>query len=166
MALGFLSACGVSQSQYDSVVAENQRLRQQLADSQAQTARLQGAVKYTIDSDLLFPSGSWQVSEQGKQIISRMASQLAPTQQNKLAVNGYTDNVAIGAELQRQGITSNQALSQKRADAVMQYITSQGLNPALISAHGFGEANPIAANDTPQGRAKNRRVELTLAGAN
>jgi chemotaxis protein MotB len=93
-----------------------------------------------------------------------MASQLAPTQQNKLLVTGYTDNSPIGPELQRQGVTSNQVLSQKRAETVMQYLISQGLNPGLVTARGLGDADPVASNDTAQGRAKNRRVELTLAG--
>jgi chemotaxis protein MotB len=79
-------------------------------------------------------------------------------------VTGYTDNAPIGPELQRQGVTSNQVLSQKRADAVMQYLISQGLNPNLVTAQGLGDADPVASNDTAQGRARNRRVELTLAG--
>jgi chemotaxis protein MotB len=94
-----------------------------------------------------------------------MAAKLAPTQQNKIVVNGYTDNAPIGPELQRQGIASNQVLSQKRADNVMQYLISQGLSPNLVSAQGFGDENPIAPNDTAQNRAKNRRVELTLGGS-
>jgi outer membrane protein OmpA-like peptidoglycan-associated protein len=47
----------------------------------------------------------------------------------------------------------------------MQFLIAQGVNPSLVSAQGFGEANPVASNDTPEGRAQNRRVELTLAGA-
>jgi chemotaxis protein MotB len=65
----------------------------------------------------------------------------------------------------KEGVTSNLILSQKRADTVMQYIISQGVKPNLISAQGFGEANPVASNATPEGRAQNRRVELTLASA-
>ena len=67
-----------------------------------------------------------------------------PTQQNKVLVSGYTDNAPIGPALQRQGITSNQDLSQKRAENVMEYIISQGIRPDLISAQGFGDANPVA----------------------
>jgi chemotaxis protein MotB len=48
---------------------------------------------------------------------------------------------------------------------VMQFMIAQGVNPSLVSAQGFGEAAPVASNDTPAGRAQNRRVELTLAGA-
>jgi chemotaxis protein MotB len=54
-------------------------------------------------------------------------------------------------------------LSQKRADSVMQLMISKGANPSLISAQRVGEAEPVAPNDTAEGRAQNRRVELTLA---
>jgi chemotaxis protein MotB len=86
-------------------------------------------------------------------------------QQTKIMVNGYTDNVPIGPGLMSQGITSNQVLSQKRAENVMQFLISQGVRPSLVSAKGFGEADPVASNDTPEGQAQNRRVELTLAGS-
>ncbi|HBK04393.1 MAG TPA: OmpA family protein [Acetobacteraceae bacterium] len=166
-----LTGC-VSQSQYDSLQAQNQQLQtqnaslsQELAASKQQVSRLQGAIKYTVNSDLLFPPGGWQMASQGKAIIAKMASQLAPTQQNKIHVNGYTDNTPIGPELQRQGINTNQELSQKRAENVMEYIISQGVKPELVEAHGFGDAQPVASNDTAKGRAQNRRVELTLAGS-
>ena len=90
---------------------------------------------------------------------------LAPMQQTKIMVNGYTDNVPVGPGLIRQSITSNLVLSQKRADNVMNFMTSQGVNPSLVSAHGFGAADPVASNDTAAGRAQNRRAELTLAGS-
>jgi len=159
-----LAAC-VSQSQYDAVVAQNQQLQQQLTATQAHVTRLQGAIKYTVNSDLLFPSGSWQITADGKDIIAKMAKTLAAGQQDKLMVNGYTDNVPVSPALQRQGITSNEMLSQKRAEAVMQYMISQGVKPNLVAAKGYGDADPVATNNTPQGRAQNRRVEITLAGS-
>ena len=79
-------------------------------------------------------------------------------------MNGYTDNAPVGRALQRQGIPSNEVLSQKRAEAVMAYLISQGVKPDMISARGLGEGDPIASNKTAQGRAQNRRVEVTLAG--
>jgi len=79
-------------------------------------------------------------------------------------VNGYTDDAPVGPGLRQQGITSNQILSEKRADAVMQYLISQGVKPELVSARGLGEADPVAPNNTAQGRAQNRRVEITLNG--
>ena len=170
MAPLFLTAC-VSQSKYDEVVAQNQQLQQQVSSlsaqvnaAQTQVGRLQSAIKYTVDSDLLFPPGGWEMSAAGKDVIGKFTTRLAPTQQNKLVVNGYTDNAPVGRELQRKGVTSNQILSQKRAENVMEYLVSQGMQPSLVSAVGHGDADPVASNKTPQGRAKNRRVELTLGG--
>ena len=107
----------VSQSDYDALQAQNRQLQQQLAAQSAtiaaerqQVGRLQGAIAYTVNSDLLFAPGSWEMREQGKRIIADMSRKLAPTQQNKLIVNGYTDNAPIGPSLQRQGVTSNQVL--------------------------------------------------------
>ncbi|HTQ35179.1 MAG TPA: OmpA family protein [Stellaceae bacterium] len=169
LALLPLTAC-VSQKEYDALQAQNQQLQSQNQQLQAQVGaahaqitRLQGAIKYTVNSDLLFQSGSWDMSPQGKQIIAKMASQLASTQQNALVVNGYTDDAPIGAALKKRGVTTNLELSQKRAEAVMQFLVSQGVKSELISAKGHGEADPVAPNTTPAGRAQNRRVEITLA---
>lgn len=158
------------QKQTQAAAAQNSADREQIAAIQKQMAadeqhiaRLQGAIKYTVNSDLLFPSGSWQMSTSGQQIIAKLAPQLAPYQQQKIVVNGYTDNAKIGPALRKQGITSNEELSQKRADTVMAYLISQGVKPDLVSAHGYGEAQPVAPNDTAQGRAENRRVEISLA---
>jgi chemotaxis protein MotB len=157
-----LGGC-VSQSSYDTLQAQNQQLQQQVAAQQAHIARLQGAIKYTVNSDLLFRSGSWELSPNGKDIIAKMAKMLAPDQQDKLVVNGYTDNAPIGPALARQGVTTNEALSQKRAEAVMQYMISQGVKPEFVTAKGYGDADPVAPNDTAAGRAQNRRVDVTLA---
>jgi len=163
MAPAFLSACA-TQNEYDQLVAENERLQAQNLQLQAHVRRLQEAIKYTVNSDLLFPSGGWQISDAGKAVIDKMATMLAPDQQDKLVVNGYTDDAPVGPGLRQQGITSNQILSEKRADAVMQYLISQGVKPELVSARGLGEADPVAPNNTAQGRAQNRRVEITLNG--
>ncbi len=168
MASVLLSGC-VSQRTYDQLQTQYQQLQQQNAALQsqvtadkAQICRLAGAIKYTVNSDLLFPSGGFEMSERGKQIIANMAAKLAPTQQNKILVSGYTDNKPVGPALARQGITSNQDLSQKRAESVMAFLISQGVKPDLISAKGFGDADPVASNNTTQGRAQNRRVELSV----
>ena len=160
-----LTGCVVWQSDYDKLQSQNQQLQQQLAASQQQVSRLQGAIKYTVNSDLLFASGSWEMRPQGQQIIANLAKKLAPSQQNHLMVSGFTDNAPIGPALQRQGVTSNEELSQKRASAVMQFLISQGVRPDLVSAKGFGESDPVAPNNTAQGRAQNRRVELSLVGS-
>ena len=144
--------------------AEIATLKKEAAAEKAQVGRFQEAIKFTLNSDLLFRSGSWEMSPRGKELIDRLAPKLAPYQQNKLVVNGYTDSAPISPALKRQGVTSNEVLSHKRAEAVMQDLISAGVKPDMISARGFGEASPIASNKTAQGRAKNRRVEVTLAG--
>jgi chemotaxis protein MotB len=153
-----------SAAQAAQSAAELAAAKRQAAAEKAQIGRLEETILFTVNSDLLFRSGSWEMSPQGKELIAKLAPKLAPYQQNKLVVNGYTDNAPIEPALKREGVTSNEVLSQKRAEAVMQYLISQGVKPDMISARGFGEAKPIAANNTAKGRAQNRRVEVTLAG--
>ena len=170
------------QGQYTQLQGQYQKLQQASAAQAAQSSadiaalkkeidagkvhvsRLQNAIKYTVNSDLLFRSGSWEMSKEGQEVIGKLAPRLAPFQQSKLVVNGYTDNAPVGRALQRQGVTSNEVLSQKRAEAVMAYLTAHGVKPDMIAAQGHGEADPVASNSTAQGRAQNRRVEVTLAG--
>ena len=166
-----LCACAQG-SQLDTALAENrqlrdqnQQLRQQVAANKTHISQLQEAVRYTVNSDLLFPSGGWEMSAGGQTVIAKMAKMLAPDLQDKLLVSGYTDDAPVGHALRQKGITSNQMLSQKRAETVMTYMISQGVKPDLVTAQGFGEADPVASNSTAQGRAQNRRVEVTLAGA-
>ncbi len=164
---GVLAAC-VPAQQYDALENDYNQLNQQLSgeisSQQVHITRLQGAIKVAVNSELLFPSGGWQMPPAAAQTIAKMAPILAPFQKTTIIVTGYTDNVPIGPELARQGVTSNQQLSLRRAQSVANYLVSQGVNPALVQTRGLGEADPIASNDTPQGRAQNRRVELTLAG--
>ena len=153
------SAAQMAQSSADIAA-----LKKEIDAGKVHVSRLQNAIKYTVNSDLLFRSGSWEMSKEGQEVIGKLAPRLAPFQQSKIVVNGYTDNAPVGRALQRQGVTSNEVLSQKRAEAVMQYLTAHGVKPDMISAQGRGEADPIASNKTAEGRAQNRRVELTLAG--
>jgi chemotaxis protein MotB len=134
-----------------------------VAGKQMQIARLQDAIQVVVNSELLFPSGRWEMSDAAKTMIDKLAAVLAPHQTTKIFVKGYTDDVPIGPVLAREGVTTNQILSQKRADTVMQYLISRGVKPELVSARGFGEADPVAPNDTPAGRAQNRRVELSVS---
>jgi chemotaxis protein MotB len=151
-----LMAAGcVWKSDYDALEAQNQQLR-------AQVERLQHAMAYTVNSDLLFRSGSWEMSDRGKDIISKLSQKLAPTQQNKLMVSGYTDDAPIGPRLKQRGVTTNQELSQKRAEAVRQFLLAQGVRQDMVAAQGLGDANPVASNKTAQGRAQNRRVVLSV----
>ena len=183
VALAFALAGCVSQQKYNEVEQQNQALNQknatleedykslnqsmsaEVSANKMQISRQQDAIKILVNDELLFPSGGWEMTDEAKRTIAKIAAILAPHQTTKIVVNGYTDSTPIGPGLQSQGITSNLILSQKRAEDVMQYMISQGVKPNLVSAHGFGDSNPVASNTTPEGRAQNRRVELTLSGA-
>jgi len=142
----------------------NQTMSSEVASRNMQISRMQDAIKITVNSELLFPSGGWEMPANAKASIANIATILAPHQKMKISVNGYTDSTPIGPGLSKQGVTTNLILSQRRADNVMQYLISQRVKPDLVSAHGFGEADPVASNDSPAGRAQNRRVELTVSG--
>ena len=152
-----LSGC-VSQSQYDAAVAENQQLK-------AQLAALQAEQKYVEAGDYLFPSGGFQLSPAGQaELANNIAPKLKGLQNAKIVVYGYTDNLPVGPALQQQGIPDNLVLSTRRAAEVVTFLVSQGVPAASISAKGFGDTRPVASNDTPQGRAQNRRIEITIQG--
>src|SRR5437764_8504946 len=159
-----LSAC-VSQQQYDAVVAENTQLKAQLAQSQAQLAQSQAEQKFVEAGDLLFPSRGFQMGPAGQaELANNVVPRLRGLQNAKIVVYGYTDNTPVGPELQRQGIPDNLVLSTRRAATVASFLVSQGINPNIVSAKGFGDTHPVASNDTPQGRAANRRIEITVQG--
>jgi chemotaxis protein MotB len=143
----------------------NKAMGDDVSGKRMQIARLQDAIQVVVNSELLFPSGGWEMSDAAKAMIDKIAAVLAPHQTTKILVKGYTDNVAIGPVLAREGVTTNLILSQRRADTVMQYLISRGVKPNLVSAKGFGEADPVASNDTAAGRAQNRRVELSVSVA-
>jgi chemotaxis protein MotB len=121
------------------------------------------SVTLTSSADAMFPSGGWQIPSNAP-LLSKMLPTLTKLQNTKIVVGGYTDNVPIGSELQAKGVSNNLDLSAERAVSVVNYLTSHGVKPDLISAQAFGETHPVTSNDTPEGRAKNRRVDILLTG--
>jgi chemotaxis protein MotB len=158
-----LGAC-VSQSAYEKQGAELEAARAQASAEQSQLAKMQQEQKWVVAGDMLFPEGGYQLSPSGKQALNQYVPQLQSLHNAKVVVYGYTDNLQVGAPLKRAGIENNIDLSSRRADNVVAYLESQGVNPNIISAKGFGDTHPVASNDTPDGRAKNRRIEIVLEG--
>src|SRR5215471_686752 len=158
-----LGAC-VSQSAYEKQGAELQAARAQAAAQQSEIAKMQQEQKWVVAGDMLFPEGGYQLTATGKQALNQYVPQLQSLQNAKVVVYGYTDNKPVGSALQRAGIANNIDLSSRRADNVVAYFASQGVNPSIISAKGFGDTHPVASNDTADGRAKNRRIEIVLEG--
>ena len=166
-----LGAC-VSQSAYDQLQAQNQQLQAQnqqlqaqLTQSHAQLTQSRAEQKFVEAGDMLFPEGGFQLGQAGQaELTNNIAPKLRGLQNAKVVVYGYTDNTPVGPALQQQGIPDNLVLSTRRAATVVPFLVSQGVNPNIISAKGFGDTHPEASNDTPQGRAANRRIEITVQG--
>ena len=158
-----LGAC-VSQSAYEKQGAELQQARAQATTEQSQIQKMQQEQKWVVAGDMLFPEGGYQLSANGKQALSQYVPWLEGLHDAKVVVYGYTDNLPVGAPLRRAGIANNIDLSSRRADNVVAYFTSQGIDPNIISAKGFGDTHPVAGNDTAQGRAQNRRIEIVMEG--
>jgi chemotaxis protein MotB len=163
VAIVLLSGC-VTETKYNALEQEYDQLKTALTADQAQIVLLEGELKVTMVDQVLFPEGGFKLNSQAKAVLAKLVPTLSSLQQTKIVVDGYTDNVPIGPGLKREGISSNLELSSRRADGVVEYLVQQGVNQNLISAQGFGESNPVASNDTPEGRSQNRRIEVTLAG--
>jgi chemotaxis protein MotB len=158
-----LAAC-VSEKAYEQQTQQLQQVQAQAAAQQAEIAKMQAENKWVVAGDLLFPEGGYQLSPNGQQALNQYVPQLQKLQNAKVVVYGYTDNLPVGPALQRAGIKDNIDLSSQRADNVVAYFRSQGVNPNILSAKGFGDTHPVASNDTPDGRAKNRRIEIVTEG--
>jgi chemotaxis protein MotB len=157
-----LSAC-VSEKTYEAQTQQLQAARAQAAE-QSQIAKMQAEDKWVVAGDVLFPEGGYQLGPAGQAALSQYVPRLQNLQNAKVVIYGYTDNLAVGPALQRAGIANNIDLSSKRADAVVAYFRAQGVNPNILSAKGFGDTHPVASNDMPDNRAKNRRIEIVLEG--
>jgi outer membrane protein OmpA-like peptidoglycan-associated protein len=122
-----------------------------------------GTITLTSSADYLYPSGGYELRPAAP-VLSKMVPLFRNLQRTTITVVGYTDNTPVGPQLQRLGISNNTDLSLKRASQAVAFFQSQGVNPSLLNAQGFGDASPVASNDTPEGRAKNRRIEIVLNG--
>lgn len=114
-------------------------------------------MKLVLPEAILFGSGKAELKDKAKNILKPIVEELK-TVPNEIAVEGHTDNVPI-----RGGYYStNWELSMARAYVVINYMEELGVNPKRLSGIGYGEHRPVADNSTPEGRAKNRRIEISL----
>ena len=119
-------------------------------------AQEQTAVDATLANRIIeFEAGSSVLRPAGRGILDEIATTLLKLGNKKVEVIGHTD--AQGAR------ETNVVLSLARADAVRSYLASKGVAPSLISTSGSGPDRPVAANDTPEGRARNRRIEFRIS---
>jgi chemotaxis protein MotB len=118
----------------------------------------EGVVRFRISSELLFASGDSDLTPQGQKVIDQLLPALNRVPDYTIVVEGHTDNVPI----QTARFPSNWELAAGRAGSVVRHLQSRGLNPTRLRASGFADTRPIASNATPEGRAANRRVEITM----
>jgi outer membrane protein OmpA-like peptidoglycan-associated protein len=121
---------------------------------QDQLRREQERLDVVLASDVLFTSGSASLYPGGRDKLRQLAGVLSRYPQSTIQIVGHTDSV--GSE------QMNVDLSRRRAQAVADEITANGVSSGRISIRGLGESQPVATNDTPEGRAQNRRVEIQI----
>jgi outer membrane protein OmpA-like peptidoglycan-associated protein len=143
-----------AQSAEQSAEQVREKLRQQLNSVLATTETARGLIVNM--SDVLFDTGKYSLKTGTQISLAKVAGILEAYPGLKVQVEGYTDSVGSDQ--------LNQTLSNNRADAVMNFLVSQGVPQSSISAHGFGKADPVADNATAAGRAENRRVNLVVTG--
>jgi chemotaxis protein MotB len=134
------------------------KLRKMIDAGQLKVVTRAGKLVIQLSNDVLFASGRTELKPAGKEALTQLAHVITSVRDRQFQVAGHTDNVPI----QASRYASNWELSTARALEVVKLLISQGAAPHQLSAAGFGEFDPIASNDTPDGRAKNRRIEITL----
>lgn len=120
---------------------------------------IKGVVYISLADNMLFKSGSYAISPDAMDILSKIAKIIKDYKNYSVLVEGNTDNVPI----QRENIRNNWDLSALRASSVVQVLQNDfGVDPQRLTAGGRGEYNPIASNDTPEGRQANRRTQIII----
>ncbi len=120
-----------------------------------------GRVVLQLHNDVLFGTGEAEVKPDGKTALAEVAATLRQVGSKRFQVAGHTDNAPITTDKKKE-FPSNWELSAARAIAVVKLLVAQGVDPAMLSAAGYGPYDPVASNATPDGQAKNRRIEITL----
>jgi len=121
-------------------------------------------VRVTLPQAVLYPSGSTEINDQGRQVLASVATALK-SGDNLIRVVGYSDPLPVGDKLKSR-FTDNWELSAARAAAVARVLVwGEGLAQDRIRVEGRGSAEPVADNGSKKGRAQNRRIEIFIAGS-
>ncbi len=129
-------------------------LRKSMASSGVQVERQGDNINLVMPGAITFATGSVILSADAQTVLSKLAVSLQQYPDTTIVVTGHTDSVG--------GLAANNQLSYDRASSVAGYLTRQGVPAARVQAAGAGPTQPVASNDTEQGRAQNRRVEIQL----
>ena len=134
------------------------RLRSMIDAGKLKVAIRGGRMLIALPNDILFDSGQTAVKPDGKAALAKVAQVLSTVGDRDFIVAGHTDNVPIRTAL----FPSNWELSTRRAVEGVHILVAQGMKPQVLAAAGYGEFDPVAANDTDANRALNRRIEIQL----
>jgi outer membrane protein OmpA-like peptidoglycan-associated protein len=154
-----------SQAELDSAAKLRARLETEKTELRIQLLAQFNAILQTRDtprglivnmSDVLFDTGKFTLRPLAREKLAKLAGIVSGHPGLALAVEGYTDSVG--------GDDYNQQLSENRSNGVRDYLTQQGMAEGSVTAKGFGKTQPVATNDTAEGRQQNRRVELVISG--
>ncbi len=144
---------------YEQLVGE---LQSEITSGQIQITQLAGRLSVNMVDKILFNSGEASVKPAGEKVLQQVGAALKNIKDKAIRVEGHTDNVPISSSL-RDRFPTNWELSTARATAVVRYLQEKtGIPADRLIAAGYGEFHPVAANTTPEGKAQNRRIEITL----
>jgi chemotaxis protein MotB len=135
-----------------------EKLRSMIDSGQIKVTIRNGRMLLALPNDVLFDSGKTAVKAEGKTAIAKVAQVLTTIADRRFLVAGHTDNVPI----KTARFPSNWELSTARAVEVVQLLIAGGMKPQVLGAAGYAEFDPAGSNDTPVGKAGNRRIEIVL----
>lgn len=153
-----LSASRQSQAQYDALV---DNLSDQVKNGQLQIRRYKDMLTVDVAEQLFFDSGKAALKDGGKAVLKEVAAAMQGYGEKAIRVVGHTDDVPI-AKAWRNVFPSNWELSAARATTVVRFLQEAGIEPGRLIATGRAQYDPVAPNDSAEGRQKNRRIEITL----
>jgi chemotaxis protein MotB len=135
-----------------------EKLRSMIDNGQLKVTIRNGRMLIVLPNDVLFDSGKVDLKAAGKEALGQVAQVLAGIGDRRFLVAGHTDNVPI----KTHAFASNWELSTQRAVEVAKLLIKGGMKPEVLGAAGYAEVDPVAANDTPEHKAQNRRIEIVL----
>lgn len=153
-----LSASQLRQQQYEALV---QGLSKEVEKGQLQVRQYQNMLAVDLAEQIFFDSGKATLKSGGKDVLKTVGEALKGYENKVIRVVGHTDNVPLAKSLQ-DTFPSNWELSVARATNVVRYLQEVGIPPERMVPSGRAEFDPVAPNDTPEGRKKNRRIEIML----
>jgi chemotaxis protein MotB len=134
-------------------------LQGEIENGRVELSELKGKLTVKMQDKVLFASGSATIGKEGQGALAKVAEALRGVQGRVIRIEGHTDDVPTGGGL----FPTNWELSTARALAVVRFLQDKGVDPTRLAAAGYGPYQPIAGNDTPEGRSQNRRIEMVLA---